>query len=309
MISIEQMQYILELSKTHSFHKTAENLYISQPAVSKAIKKAEDELEVRLFERNPAGVYPTQAGIEILKLVDEILRRVNDLYLTANHFSFHQQENNKISIRIYSHNTIGNYVLPQIVTGLHSYIADLDLQVIEALPEEALEAIKADPTGIGLGIFECAASPKLTQSYCLTKLCSAEPFLVVNKEMTPLNLTAGERVTLKKLSEYPLVLNQFSPPLSSVLLNKMQEKGYQPKIILRCPTAAIFTNYVIEGLACGIVTRLGHFFTFPPLLPDIEYFPIESDYQFDFLLYAHAQFPSQLYQLFYHLLHRLLMLN
>lgn len=309
MVSIEQIQYILELSKTHSFHKTAENLYISQPVVSKAVKKVEEELQIKLFDRSSTGVYPTQAGLEILKLVNEIVKQVNDLYLTANYFSFHQQENEKVSIQIYSHNTIGNYVLPHIVTGLHSYIADLSLEVIEELPGAALEKIKAEPNRIGLGIFESTAIPQFNQCYCMTQLCSAQPFLVVNKEMMPLNLTAGERVTLKKLSEYPLVLNQFSPPLTSVLLKKMEACGYQPKIILRCPTAAIFTNYVIEGLACGIVTKLGHFFTFPPSLPDIEYFPIESDYQFDFLLYAHAQFPSQLYQLFYHLLHRLLMLN
>lgn len=312
MISVEQIQYILELSKTHSFHRTAENLYISQPAVSKAVKKVEEELQIKLFDRTPSGVYPTRAGAELVKIIDDLLRRFNDLYLAANYFSYHQQGAEIGRVQIYSHNTIANYVLPQLVADLHSYIHDLDLDVVEVLPDASLERILQDPLGIGMGIFEHEISSDfdsgMTESLRMTKLCQAEPYLVVNKEMMPLNLNTGERVQLKELAEYPLVLNQFSPPLSSVLLKQMHDEGHQPKIVLRCPTAAIFTKYVTEGLACGIVTKLGHFFTFPPSLMNIGYFPIESQCQFSFFLYANRQFPSQIYQLFYHLLHRLLIL-
>ena len=131
----------------------------------------------------------------------------------------------------------------------------------------------------------------------------------LDREMMPLNINVGESVSLKKLSECPLVLNQFSPPLSKSLLKEMSDNGSEPKIILRCPTAAIFTKYITEGLACGIVTKLGHFFMFPSSLKNIVYFPVESKYQFNFFLYSHEEFPKELYSLFYHLLHRLLILG
>lgn len=309
MITIEQMQYILELSKTHSFHKTAENLYVSQPAISKAIKKAEDELSIKLFERSSQGVYPTQAGLELVKIIDELLIHFSDLYLTANYFSYYRKSCDIKVVQIYSHNSIGNYVLPQIVTGVHSYIGDLELRVIEVSPEESLDKIKIDPNGIGIGVFGKDISLEVERPLRVTKLCQAEPHLVVNREMMPLNINVGESVSLKKLSECPLVLNQFSPPLSKSLLKEMSDNGSEPKIILRCPTAAIFTKYITEGLACGIVTKLGHFFMFPSSLKNIVYFPVESKYQFNFFLYSHEEFPKELYSLFYHLLHRLLILG
>lgn len=307
MITVEQMQYILELSKTHSFHKTAENLYISQPAVSKAIKKVEDELQLKLFDRTTAGVYPTKIGIEFVKIIDEIMCRFNDMHLLADHFSYYQQDDHLTTIKIYCHNTLGNYVLPQIVTGLHSYVPDLNLHVIEGSPQESLNQIEMDSGGIGMGIFPQKSASKW-EKLRVMKLCQAEPYLVANKEMMPLNIDFGTTITLTDLIEYPLVLNQFAPPLSEYLLDQLKREGNEPKIALRCPTASIFTKYITEGLACGIVTKLGHFYMFPPSLKNIAYFPIESSYGFDFLLYSHKDFPIQLYQLFFHLLQRQLIL-
>lgn len=309
MITVEQIQYILELSKTQSFHKTAENLYISQPAVSKAVKRAEEDLQVKLFERTPTGVYLTKAGQEIVKVIDEIANHFNEIYLMTNYFSYYQQEHRIESVQVYCHNSIGNYVLPHIATDLHGYIKDLNLQVVEILAKEAIGKVKSDSNGIGIGVFHPDEIEKLEDDFRVARICQAEPYLVANKGMMPLNLDEGEIVSIEKLSEYPLVLNQFQPPLTRSFLDQMKARGIEPKIIMRSPTAAIFTKYVTDGLACGIVTKLGHFYMFPPSLKDIAYFPIESNDQFEFLLYANKEFPEQLYQLFYHLLYRLLMLK
>ncbi|MDF2788377.1 MAG: LysR family transcriptional regulator, partial [Neobacillus sp.] len=57
-----QINYFIELGKTLNFTKTAQNLYVSQPAVSKQILSLEKEFGVQLFERTNKDVYLTPEG-------------------------------------------------------------------------------------------------------------------------------------------------------------------------------------------------------------------------------------------------------
>ena len=53
---IGQMRYLVEISKVRSFRLAAENLLVTQPAISEAVKKLEQELGVILLERSQSGV-------------------------------------------------------------------------------------------------------------------------------------------------------------------------------------------------------------------------------------------------------------
>ena len=304
MITIEQMQYILELSKTHSFHKTAENLYISQPAISKAIKKVEDELQLQLFDRCTTGVYPTKAGSHIIEIINDVIHRMNDLYVEASNLKYYQEESLLDYANIYCHNTLGNYVLPPLMTGLHNYLHGIDVHIIEGSREDSLKKILSDSCGIGMGIFTEDDIEQIQQDFQVIQVCTPEPYLASNSEKRPLDLENKTCITLDDLPNYPLVLNQFAPPLSEALIDNMKERGYNPKIVLKCPTASLFTKYITEGLACGIITKLGHSFMFPVKLENISYLPIEHNNTYAFLLYAHKDFPEQLFQLVYHLLRK-----
>lgn len=77
---LEQLRYLLELYRTRSFSKAAENVFITQPSLSTAISSLEEELGVKLFERSRTGVYPTSVGEEIIKVASEILQRERRIY-------------------------------------------------------------------------------------------------------------------------------------------------------------------------------------------------------------------------------------
>ena len=59
---LKGMDQIYAVYQEHSFSKAAEKLYISQPALSNAIKKVEKELGLQLFDRSSSPVRPTPAG-------------------------------------------------------------------------------------------------------------------------------------------------------------------------------------------------------------------------------------------------------
>lgn len=81
MIKTEQLRYLLELDKTNSFHKCAENMFLSQPAISLSIRNLEKELGVTLFERTPAGVFPTEIGKKVIAQARTVMHSLNDIYV------------------------------------------------------------------------------------------------------------------------------------------------------------------------------------------------------------------------------------
>lgn len=76
----KQIDYILELSETKNFNRAAENLFISQPALSYQIKLVEEELHFRLFERSAKGAVLTPAGeqfcVTLRNIRDELKRAI-----------------------------------------------------------------------------------------------------------------------------------------------------------------------------------------------------------------------------------------
>jgi DNA-binding transcriptional LysR family regulator len=61
-MTLTQVLYALEVARCQNFSKAAENLYLSQPALSLQIKKLENELGYALFSRTPQGIFLTEAG-------------------------------------------------------------------------------------------------------------------------------------------------------------------------------------------------------------------------------------------------------
>lgn len=72
---LEQLQYFIEIAHTKSISIAAEHLYVTQPALSRAIKALEDELGVILFTRTVEGAFLTKEGETLLPEILEILQK------------------------------------------------------------------------------------------------------------------------------------------------------------------------------------------------------------------------------------------
>ena len=77
-MNTKQMEYILELSKMKNFNRAAENLFISQPALTYQIKTVEDEIGFRIFERSGRGVTLTAAGGQFVIVLQNVLDELED---------------------------------------------------------------------------------------------------------------------------------------------------------------------------------------------------------------------------------------
>lgn len=77
MYKLEYFYYVSKIAKLGSINLAAQALYISQPYLSLSLKKTEDLVGVKIFNRTNKGVIPTDAGKEFIKYCDEIIALVD----------------------------------------------------------------------------------------------------------------------------------------------------------------------------------------------------------------------------------------
>lgn len=78
-MNILYLKYAVEVAKTRSISKAAENLYMGQPNLSRAIKELEESLGISIFARSPQGVKTTPEGEEFLLYAKNILRQIDEV--------------------------------------------------------------------------------------------------------------------------------------------------------------------------------------------------------------------------------------
>ena len=112
---MEQLKYLVDIAETKSMSKTAEHMFVSPQAISKAIKQLETELEVDLLVRTSTGVTFTGIGERIVGVAQNILKE--EQYMSQMIAEYKQQAHreNVFPVRICSASAIINVVLPDII--------------------------------------------------------------------------------------------------------------------------------------------------------------------------------------------------
>lgn len=78
-MTIQQLQYVLEIANSGSVSKAAKRLYLSQPNLSSSIKNLENELGITIFERTSSGMRLTPAGTKLVQKASLIMTQLNDI--------------------------------------------------------------------------------------------------------------------------------------------------------------------------------------------------------------------------------------
>lgn len=78
-MNLLHLKYAIEVDKTRSINKAAENLFMGQPNLSRAIKELEDSIGIKIFKRTSKGMIPTAQGEEFLQYAQKILAQVEEV--------------------------------------------------------------------------------------------------------------------------------------------------------------------------------------------------------------------------------------
>ena len=115
-MNTRQIDYVLEIAQTKSFKRAAENLFISQPALSYQIKLVEEEIGFPLFERSVRGAVLTPAGEQFCTTLRNIRTELKRAIEQGQNFSSRYQTNISIGLPMRS----ALYFLPQAIETFES---------------------------------------------------------------------------------------------------------------------------------------------------------------------------------------------
>src|SRR4030065_909715 len=115
-MTLTELRYIVARAREHLCGRAAEACFVSQPTLSVAVKKREDELGVALFERGKIEVAVTPVGERIVEQARRVLDELEGVKRIA------QQAPDPLAgpLRIGAIYTIGPYVFPRLVPPLHT---------------------------------------------------------------------------------------------------------------------------------------------------------------------------------------------
>lgn len=191
-----RLRVFYTVAKRLNFTKAAEELFISQPAVTKHIHEIENHYNVRLFERNGTKIKLTEVGQTLLQYCNEIFTVYNRLEFELNNIS--KQHNG--TIRIGASTTAADYVLPPVLASFHNKFKDVKI-ILLINNTEFIEDALANNT-IDLGIIE-GYSKKSIFKY--TEFVKDELVLVKSTTNT---LYSNSSITTTDLLKVPLLLRE-----------------------------------------------------------------------------------------------------
>ena len=166
-MTLTELKYIVAVARERHFGKAAEACYVSQPTLSVAVKKLEEELEVKLFERSANEVTVTPLGEEIVRQAQSVLEQAANIKDIAKRGKDPLAGPLKLGV-IY---TIAPYLLPDLVRQVIKRTPQMPLMLQENFTVKLMEMLRT-------GEIDCAI---LAEPFPEVGLASAslydEPFL------------------------------------------------------------------------------------------------------------------------------------
>ncbi len=193
-MTLTELKYIVAVAREKHFGKAAEACFVSQPTLSVAIKKLEEELEIKLFERNATEVAVTPLGEEIVRQAQVVLEQAASIKEIAKRGKDPLAGPLRLGV-IY---TIGPYLLPDLVRQVIEHTPQMPLMLQENLTVKLLEQLR-------LGEIDAAI---LAEPFPDTNLAIAplydEPFLAAVPASHP--LAQRDDVTAEELKQETMLL-------------------------------------------------------------------------------------------------------
>lgn len=198
-MTLQQLKYVIEVARSRSISKAAQNLFISQPSLSNALKELENEIGIIIFQRTNKGIIMTPEGAEFLSYARQVVEQAN---LLENRYSNIQssQQHFSVSAQHYA------FAVSAFVRLLEEYNRDeYEFTLRETKTYEIIEDVKNLHSEIGI-LYVNDFNKKVIHKFLregnliFQELFEAKPHVFISSRNP---LAKQEFVTLSDLIPYP----------------------------------------------------------------------------------------------------------
>ena len=245
MVNLELYRVFYVVAKCGSLTKAAEELYISQPAVSQAIKQLETQLGGKLFNRTHKGMELTETGgrqifdtvEKALKLFDEAESKYAELKDTATGM-----------VRICASDTVSTHFLLPYIKEYHEKYPNVNLVLQNCTSSETIELLKAGKGDIGfvnLPIDDTEINLSNTVMQLHDTFVCSDKF----KELT------DGAIDLKRLQDYPLLMLELSTATRQAIVSFAHSQGVHLHPEIELASLELMCMLAKNGIGIACIPR------------------------------------------------------
>lgn len=235
-MEIDQLRYFLQVATRGNFTRAAEDLVISQSALSRSIQKLEEELGQPVFERKTRSLALTEAGTLLQARAQQVLSILEDTRAEIT------DDGQSGSVRVGAIPTIAPYFLPEVLKEFSTAYPAATLIVQENTTDNLLKSCTQGE--IDLAILALPLSAKYLEHEALF---DEELLLVLPPEHA---LATQKSIRLRDIESLPFVLLDEAHCLSDNIVSFCRQRSFQPVAVERTSQLAMVQELV--SLAHGV---------------------------------------------------------
>ena len=244
-MELRQLQYFREVCYVKSFTKAANNLFVSQPVITNAIQKLEEELEVRLLNRDNKKVSLTVEGERMLEKVEKLLGIADEIYREMTDFNHSKFGSVRLGIPV----QIGNYLFPRILSEFTTSYPQINLSALETVSGEVIELLDREEIDVGIIVLLDRDMPNMQ----MQPLFKEEVFLCVS-EKNPLRHRSG--VSFADLKDENFIMRMPGSKQREIIVEECQKHGFTPKIVFSSSQVQTIKSLVARDIGISFLTEI-----------------------------------------------------
>jgi len=237
----EQLEYVAAIARLGSFRSAAEQLHISQPALSETVRKLERELGVDLLDRHRSGARVSDEGRELLPHISNVLDAVDVLRRAA--------DDNHHTTRMVRLGTVNAGTVPLLIPTIRAFRdthPSTQVEVVGAQEEHIHRALREG--SFDLGLVTCLADDDMPPELQTARLLSGRAVVCVRPDS---RLAEREAIGVNELLSVPLIVMR-AGYLMHRLLHRLLA-GQTPSFSYSTDGAEMGKLMVAEGLGAAVL--------------------------------------------------------
>ncbi|MBP2652166.1 MAG: LysR family transcriptional regulator [Firmicutes bacterium] len=241
-MDIRELIYFVQIAKERTYSAAAKKLYISQPALSKAIKNLEDELSVKLFIVVDKHNELTDAGEILYKKAEHLIDEYNSILDAINEVSTLKKGRMRIGIPY----GLGKILLYGLISEFSNHFPEVEITISGNGSNIVKKGVLSGQIDIGVTI----TPPEVDLKFNTAVIGSDQYFLLVNKEN---RLANHESVSFAELKNEDFLMLNDEYIMTEITKQNCITTGFSPHIKMTLNRTDIITQMVEENNGIAII--------------------------------------------------------
>ncbi len=258
------MEYVYEVYRERSFLKAAQNMFISQPALSATVKRIEQRIGYPIFDRSTKPLKLTECGERYIQSVEKIMEIQNDFSNFINDLG--DLKTGKLVLG--GSSLFTSWILPPFMKEFSTRFPLVKLTLIEESSAKLEQLLQTG--GIDLVIDNHMPDPAIYDSIVFQNeslLLAVPKSFPVNEPLAPFQISAQSiadlsflahdipPVPLKKLEQEPFIVLKPENDTRTRAMELCQESGFLPRILFEVDQQMTSYNITCSGMGISFISN------------------------------------------------------